>query len=101
MPESSTFSANTDQASNILLNPYIDEEDKYQKSSHQECFKATWNALDEVCHHGAEVSPYILEDFGIFVILNFQVHPRQIHILQEESPHGEAVTLQSSVCATP
>lgn len=56
--------------------------------------------MDEIRHHGAEVSPYILEDFGIFVILNFQVQPRQIRVFQEQSAHGEAVTFQSSVCAT-
>lgn len=101
MPESSTCCANPGQASYILLNPYIDEEDKYQSLPVKNVLRATWNTLDEVCHHGAEVSPCILEDFSIFVVLSFQVHPRQIHVLQEQSTHGEAVALQSSVCASP
>lgn len=58
----------------------------------------TWYTLDQVGHHGTEVSSNVLEDFCIFVILGFQKHPGEIHILQEQSAHGEGVTFQSSVC---
>lgn len=60
---------------------------------------ATWNTLDEIGHHGTEVSSDVLQDFCIFVILGFQQHPSQIHIFQEESAQGEGVTFQGSVCA--
>lgn len=65
----------------------------------KESFLSTWNTLDEIGHHGAEMSPDVLEDFCIFVILSFQEHPCQIHIFQEQSAQGQRVTFQSSVCA--
>lgn len=58
----------------------------------------TWYTLDEVGHHGAEVSSDVLEDLCIFVILSFQEHPGQIHILQEQSAQSQGVTFQSPVC---
>lgn len=35
----------------------------------------TWYTLDEIGHHGTEVSSDVLEDLCIFVILSFQKHP--------------------------
>ena len=63
-------------------------------------FPSTWHTLDEVSHHGTEVSPDVLEDLGVFVILSLQEQPRQIHILQEQGTQCQGVTLQCSVGAT-
>lgn len=46
-----------------------------RKAFQSESFLSTWYALDEIGHHGAEVSPDVFEDFCIFVILSFQEHP--------------------------
>lgn len=61
-------------------------------------FATTWHTLYEVGHHGAEVNSNVFEDLGVFVVLGFQEHPRQIHVLQEEGAQGEGVTLQSPAC---
>lgn len=73
--------------------------DPTRKAVQSESFLSTWYTLDEIGYHGAEMSPDVLEDFCIFVILSFQEHPCQIHILQEQSAQGQRVTFQSSVCA--
>lgn len=59
--------------------------DLTRKAFQSESFLSTWNTLDEIGYHGTEMSPDVLEDFCVFVILCFQEHPCQIHILQEQS----------------
>lgn len=60
---------------------------------------ATWYTLDEVGHHGAKVSSNVLKDLCIFVVLGFQEHPGEIHVLQEQRAHGEGVALQRAARA--
>jgi hypothetical protein len=64
----------------------------------QEASVVHWDTLDEVGHHGTEVSSDVLEDLRIFVILGFQKHPGKIHILQEQSAQGQGIAFQSSIC---
>lgn len=46
-----------------------------RENSQAESLLSTWYTLDEVGHHGTEVSSDVLEDLGVFVILSFQEHP--------------------------
>ena len=77
---------------NIFYSLHTDEKDRWPADNYYwlswQSFPSTWHTLDEIGHHGAEVSPDVLKDFCIFVILSFQEHSRQIHILQEESAQG-------------
>ncbi len=59
----------------------------------------TWGTLYEVGHHGTEVSSNVFENLHVFVILSFQKHPGQVHILKKESAQGQRITFQSSISA--
>lgn len=63
------------------------------------CFLFTWDTLYKVSRHSTEVSSDVFEDLHVFVILSFQKHPGQVHILKKERAQGQGITFQRSISA--